>query len=76
MIVYVVIYYPVFSLPLLFIIYFGIYLTLTTWFILSTRWVVLTILVCMLDPDYDVTKEVAIDPQDQDYFNELYQKFD
>jgi hypothetical protein len=30
----------------------------------------------MPDPDYDVTKEVPIDPQDQDYFNELYQKFD
>ena len=49
-------------------------LTLTTWFLLSTRWVVLTTLVCMPDPDYDVDAEVAVDPQDRDYFTELYQQ--
>ena len=51
------------------------FLTLTTWFCFEHSRVVLT-LDCISDPDYDVDAEVAIDPQDQDYFNELYQKFD
>ena len=58
----------------IYILFCRFIITLTIWFLLSTRWVVLTTLVCMPDPDYDVDAELVVDPQDRDYFTELYQQ--